>query len=127
MNEGKKVVLIVDDSQSLRAQLRVMLEKLGFDVRSTFNEDSMNENIEIDGIRADVILMDLMLGDANGLDLVLKLNNNDNYKDIPIIVLTEHAKMDYINRAKDLKVNEYLLKPVNISKLKERLDRTLKK
>ena len=105
MNEGKKAVLIVDDSQSLRAQLRVMLEKLGFDVRSTFNEDSMNENIEIDGIRADVILMDLMLGDANGLDLVLKLNNNDNYKDIPIIVLTEHAKMDYINRAKDLKVN----------------------
>ena len=127
MNEGKKVVLIVDDSKSLRAQLMAMLEKLGFEVRSTFNEESMNENIEIDGIRADVILMDLMLGDANGLDLVSKLNNNDNHKNIPIIVLTEHATMDYINRAKDLKVNEYLLKPLNISKLKERLDRTLKK
>ena len=121
MKEVRKIVLIVDDSISTRAKIRAVLENEGYDVREAGNEAGMIKNICVSGEMADVVLMDLVLNAQNGLDLIANMRSDDWYKNIPVIILTEHATLSYVKEAKDLDVEGYILKPVNIETLKEKI------
>jgi len=66
--------------------------------------------------KPDVLLLDISMPFINGLD-VAKSVRKDN-KEIPIIMLTAHSEQDILLRAVNLKLEEYLLKPINDGDLK---------
>lgn len=120
-----KVVLIVDDSSSIRRAVRAILEKEGFTVREAGSEFGLFGTLIEYGIMADIILMDLTINETNGFELVKKVRNTDRFRHIPIIMLTQHSDRTNVTIAKNLDVAGYIVKPVNAQLLVERIEQVL--
>lgn len=121
MLKGKKV-LIVEDSRTIRLQVKMMLEHEGAVLVEAGSEIGMFTKIDEYGVTADLIIMDLVLNYENGLELIEKLKENPKYKDIPIIIITEKADVNTILKAKQLGVKTYLRKPVDKTELIARMN-----
>jgi CheY-like chemotaxis protein len=68
--------------------------------------------------RPDVILLDLNLPKMNGHQILAELQNDDQLKEIPVILLTVSEDANDIEKALDLKMNYYLHKPITAAILK---------
>ncbi|MBC8059784.1 MAG: response regulator [Clostridiaceae bacterium] len=126
MLKGKKI-LIVDNSRTIRLQIKMMLENEGAILVEVGTEWGMTTKIEEYGVIADLIIMDLILNAEDGLDLIKKLKENVRFKHIPIIIITEKVDVDSILFAKDLGVRSYLKKPFKKSDLVIRIQDALEK
>ena len=128
MNQ-EKVVLIVEDSATIRFQVKTLLKQLSIELRETGGELGLFNRIEEYGKMADLVIMDLTLKEENGFELIKKLRSNDTYKTIPILVFTEHADAEHVLTAKQLGVDGYIRKPINkdffIQKILENLKLTI--
>lgn len=124
-NAYGKVVLIVDDSPSIRNEVRVILQKEGITVREAGTEFGMFNTIDEYGEVVDMILMDLTLGDTTGFELVSRVRAVERLKDIPIIMLTQHSDRKNVLKAKSMRIQGYIVKPINPQVLVERVKKAL--
>lgn len=124
-NAYGKVVLIVDDSPSIRNEVRVILQKEGITVREAGTEFGMFNTIDEYGEVVDMILMDLTLGDTTGFELVSRVRAVERLKDIPIIMLTQHSDRKNVLKAKSMGIQGYIVKPINPQVLVERVKKAL--
>jgi len=124
MFKGKKI-LIVDNSSTIRLQLKIMLENEGAVLVDVGTEWGMTTKIKEYGVLADLVIMDLILNSENGLDLIKRLKENIEFKHIPIIIITEKVDVDSILIAKDLGVRSYLKKPFKKAELINRINDAL--
>jgi CheY-like chemotaxis protein len=79
-------VLVVEDDEDERQLVRATLEARGWTVR-----EAANGRLALDAIRAelpDVILLDLMMPEMDGFELVAALQANAAWRDIPVVVVT---------------------------------------
>lgn len=110
-------ILIVDDSETNLVLLEAILEDAGCNVEKAFSAKeallSLTKNIP------DLILLDLLMPNENGFDLLKKLKANNIFKTIPIIIVTAFANNDNRVMAKELGAVNVIEKPINI---KEFLD-----
>ncbi len=120
-SNGKKIILIVDDSLSIRQSIRVILEKAGYVVREAGSEFGMMNAIDEYGKIVNAILMDITLNQQDGLELVGKLRSTEKHNDIPVIMLTQHSDREHVSYAKSIGVQGYLVKPVQPSVLLDKL------
>lgn len=111
MGEMKRI-LIVEDSPTVIEMMRLMLRDMNVKVQTAGSEFGMFQAIEAFGKIVDLIIMDITLKSENGLDLIERLRENPRYQTIPVIVVTEHAKTDFILRAKTLNVKSFIRKPI---------------
>ena len=65
----------------------------------------------------DVVITDINMPIMNGLDLIERMNKL--YPKIQVIVMSAHTEIEYINRANDLGVRDYLIKPFDFIKFIE--------
>jgi CheY-like chemotaxis protein len=79
-------VLVVDDEPANRATLRHMLEKEGFEVAEAENGRVALEHVARSGPSA--ILLDLMMPEMDGFEFVANLRGREDWRDIPVVVLT---------------------------------------
>lgn len=124
MLNGKKI-LIVEDSRTIRLQIKIMLEHEGATVVEAGSEWGMFSKIEEFGTAVDLIIMDLVLHNEDGLNLIENLRMNPKYNNIPIIILTEKVELDSILEAKKLLIKYYLKKPVKKLELINRINSIL--
>ncbi|MBV6639061.1 MAG: response regulator [Cyclobacteriaceae bacterium] len=66
-----------------------------------------------------VILLDLKLPKISGFEVLEKIRSNEAFKDTPVIILSSSKEYIDINRAYDLGVNSYIVKPVNFENFTE--------
>ncbi|MDQ2084921.1 response regulator [Herbivorax sp. ANBcel31] len=116
-----KVAVVVDDSASIRREVKAILEKQGMTVRIAGSEFGMFNSIEEYGKKADLIIMDLNLNNEHGFDLISKLKNTSRYNDINVLVLTQYADLDNVKQAKNLGVEAYLRKPIDAKELSTKI------
>ncbi|MCX7748775.1 MAG: response regulator [Clostridia bacterium] len=111
---GEKIVLIVEDSPTVRFEVKIILDKAGITLIETSNEYGMLNVLEQFGDQIKLIIMDLTLKNENGFDIIkrLKEDTNSPYNDIPVLILTEHSTMEDVLKAKELGVEGYLKKPI---------------
>ncbi|HED13966.1 MAG TPA: two-component system response regulator OmpR [Gammaproteobacteria bacterium] len=116
-------ILILDDDNRLRSLLTIFLEKQGFTITGAENAHTAERHLERE--RYDVLILDLMLPDDDGLSVCQRLRAK-NY-DIPIIMLT--AKGDDVDRIVGLEVgaDDYLPKPFNPRELVARIKAVLRR
>jgi DNA-binding NarL/FixJ family response regulator len=105
-------VLIVDDSPTVRYEVRLLLKKININVVEVVNKLGLFIKIEEYGKLVDLIIMDLTLQYENGWDLIEELKKVDKYKNIPVLVLTEHADRENVLKARKYDVSGYLRKPI---------------
>lgn len=116
-----KIILIVDDANAIRKQVKALLEKEGCQVREAGSEIGMLNAMEEYGRLVELVLMDLNLNTANGFDLIGRLRTIEPYREIPVIILTEHADRENVAIARLAGVKGYLVKPVVPALLIERV------
>lgn len=120
-----KVVLVVDDSASIRREVHALLKKEGLTVREAGTEfGALNSMVEY-GVPVDIILMDLSLNDANGFDLVEKIRAVERFRKIPVIMLTQHSDRHNVVIAKSMGIQGYIVKPINPPVLLEKIANAL--
>lgn len=66
--------------------------------------------------RPDLILLDLMLPKKSGLEVLHEVKSHVGLKDIPVVVMTASEAIDDRKRCDDMKVDGYIVKPVNFDK-----------
>lgn len=122
---AKTVIMIVDDSISIRKQVKAILEQANYEVREAGSQIGMLNLLDQYGSPVKLVLMDLILTSENGFDLINVLRNTDGFSKTPVIILTEHSDRDTVKTAKLLGVNGYLVKPLQPKLLIERCEQAL--
>ncbi|QKF81136.1 response regulator [Halarcobacter ebronensis] len=109
----KLKLLFVEDEVDLVEIITDTLRKLDVNFLSAKNGqealDIIEENSDID-----IIITDINMPIMNGLTMIQELRKKGYNK--PIIIMSAHTESDYINKAKELGVDHYLLKPFDFIK-----------
>lgn len=116
-----KTVLIVEDSNTVRREVKLIFDKIGVELVEAANEIGMFNMIEQYGKKVDLVIMDLTLKYENGMDLIEKIRYSEKYGEIPVLILTEHAGKENVLRAKKLGVADFLRKPIQREELVNRV------
>lgn len=114
------VLLAVDDSVTMRRIIKNTLLKLGFS--NVLEAENGVEALEVlANNHIDVMLTDWNMPEMDGLTLVKNVREQEQYKELPIIMITtEAAKEDILNALRN-GVNNYIVKPFTPEILKEKL------
>ncbi len=110
----KKIVLIEDDSD-LFALLKYNLEKEGFAVAGAQTGRGAIELCRRE--RPDLLILDIMLPDSDGLEICKGLRNHSELTHVPIIFLTARASETDRILGLELGANDYIVKPFFIREL----------
>ncbi len=114
-------VLIIEDEVVLAKNIRLYLERSGFDARTA---ESAEDGIQqIREFRPDLILLDYQLPGRNGLDFLADVHRHD--PGIPVVMLTGQASIDMAVEAMKRGAVDFLSKPVALGNLKLLIDKIL--
>ena len=105
---GKKV-LVVDDSATVRQQVRMVLEQAGFTVAEAV--DGQDAVVKVNGDTYDGVVCDVNMPRMNGVEFVEKVKADAKHSALPILMLTTEGAPDLIRRAKAAGVKGWIVKP----------------
>jgi chemosensory pili system protein ChpA (sensor histidine kinase/response regulator) len=117
------LVMVVDDSLTVRKITEKFLRREGFDVLTAV--DGVDAVEKLQEHTPDIILTDIEMPRMNGFELTQKLRVCDATKDVPIIMISSRAIEKHQSHAKELGVNLYLGKPYQEAVLLEHVKRLL--
>ncbi|MBU1128500.1 MAG: response regulator [Candidatus Omnitrophica bacterium] len=120
--EGIKVVLI-DDEKELVAAIKGFLEPRNFLVKCAYDGISGLKIIREEN--PDIVVLDIMMPEMDGRDVLLELKKDENTKNIPVIMLTARDEQFEIDYGIELGANAYLTKPYRARQLLEQIDNIL--
>lgn len=101
-------VLVVDDEAGERRTLMRLLAKEGYDTIGAGDGREALKSLESG--TPDVILLDLMMPQMDGLELLEALHAHPQWKALPVVVLTALSDTHTVNRARQLGAKAYLVK-----------------
>ena len=121
--EGNRRILVVDDEPHIRRVLEVILESKGFDVMMA--SDGMQGLDELGQEAVDLVILDLMMPGASGLEILSKIRANPLRADTPVIILTAKGQDTDREAALAGGANDFLTKPFSPKKLIARIEEIL--
>jgi len=102
-------ILIAEDEKNVILGLRTCLDAVGYEMEIV--EDGEQAINAVRQELPDLILLDLLMPNVDGFEVLKEIKGNDQTKHIPIIVLTAKAEEEDRQRAEDLGANDYMTKP----------------
>jgi diguanylate cyclase (GGDEF)-like protein/PAS domain S-box-containing protein len=105
-------LLVVDDEELNRDMLSQRLELNGYTV--TAAESGRQAMAFLDRHAFDVVLLDVMMPDLNGLDVLRMLRRTHSAAELPIIMVTARDQSEDVVEAFDLGANDYVTKPIDL-------------
>ncbi len=112
---GPPLVMVVDDSITIRKVTSRMLERNDFEVITA--RDGVDALGKLQDARPDLMLLDIEMPRMDGYELASHVRNNPKLKDVPIIMITSRVGKKHRDRAMELGVNRYLGKPYQDAEL----------
>jgi len=120
-------ILIVDDSEDMRESLQRLLQAVGYpetytagSAREAFRMLGMNQET-VPGMKIDVILMDVVMPQIDGLTACRQIKAQSRLRDIPILVVTGQSEERHLEEAFAAGATDYLVKPIRMVELLARL------
>ena len=121
MSNDKTKVLAVDDDASVREYYEQGLSVLGFQVACAPDAKRAREYLAQN--RPDVILMDIMMPETDGITLTRELRDDSKTSGIPIIVVSGLEDAGTLNDALLFGAVDYMVKPIDLDTLKAKIER----
>ena len=107
---NKPTILLVEDDPFLSSILQLKLDKENFKtIRAADGEEALNLLTE-QGIRPDLILLDLILPKKNGFEVLETIRQDPTLEKLPVIIISNLGQPSDIDRGKALGVIDYFVK-----------------
>ena len=118
-------ILIVEDEKPIRDMVQFALESDGYEVIEAVDGKQATEKLA--QFSPDVILMDWMLPDVSGLELVRRIKRDEVTNEIPIIMLTAKTEERDKIEGLDSGADDYITKPFSVKELLARIRAVLRR
>ena len=103
-------ILLVDDEPHHRKLLRMVLRKGDYEF---FEADDGNAALKhLAGEAIDLVILDLMMPNPNGFDVLTAMRRNDRLRDLPVIVASASTSPEDVERSLELGAVDYFMKPL---------------
>lgn len=109
MEEKGKKILVIDDEPSLHEMLRVILELGGYQVVGS--SPRVNGSHDFKEAKPDLIVLDLMMPEVDGFEILRRLKADEDTRDIPVIICTVRDYPEDHAQAEELGAARYVTKP----------------
>lgn len=113
-------ILTVDDCRLDRELTSMMLRKAGYDVLALAGAEGVLETVEHE--HPDLILLDIMMPDIDGRQLLSALRAKWSQVELPVIMLTAKSEAEDVVEALNLGANDFIAKPVDFKVAQKRVE-----
>ena len=124
-SEVKKRILVIDDEPAMQELIRVILERWGFELIQALNVTTAVEILRQKPL-PDLVLLDMMLPDIDGLELLRQIRETKVFDNLPVIIVSAAADSDRIRAGLDMGADRYITKPAMSHNLLKTLQEVLK-
>lgn len=107
-----KQIFIVEDDNGIRELLEYLLSSADYSVSSFPTAEAFRKSIALQ--QPDLILMDIMLPDGNGIDLCRGLNRKEETNKVPVVLMSAHANLENLVESC---ASDFIAKPFDIEEL----------
>ena len=126
MNDKKNIkILLVDDSSTNNLLYQNILEEEGYNVLIAENGKKAYDVIKKE--KPHIVLLDIMMPDIDGFDILEKIVKNEEIGPISVIMVTAKKDTGSMKKALNIGAVDYLIKPVGIDELLGRIEKVLSK
>ena len=105
-----KTVLIIEDDEFLLGMETKKLTDKGYNILPAISSENAFKFLNDSNLNIDLILLDLLLPDVNGFEILKKIREDDKHKDKPVIVFSNLFDEEDLKKANSLGANEFLIK-----------------
>jgi chemosensory pili system protein ChpA (sensor histidine kinase/response regulator) len=121
--ESRLVIMVVDDSITVRKVTSRLLERNGFRILTA--KDGVDAMGQLQEVVPDMMLLDIEMPRMDGFELATHMRNDTRLKHVPIIMITSRTGDKHRERAQQIGVNNYLGKPYQESDLLDSIHRII--
>jgi two-component system, chemotaxis family, chemotaxis protein CheY len=118
-----KTILVAEDSDSIRKFISLALKLDGYKIVATADGMEALEKLPVENV--DLLITDLNMPNLDGYKLIKTIRQDNEYKNLPIIVLSSLSKDEEIQAAIDAGANSYLIKPFNTRRIQYEVSKYL--
>ncbi len=112
---SNRTIMVVDDNPDQVDILRITLEWKGFNVRCAYSGKDLFAGLE--KLKPDLILLDIMMPQMDGLEVLTRLRENSDTASIPVIFLTAKVHHEDVLRGYKMGAEYYITKPFDNTQL----------
>ncbi|CAG0926350.1 Sporulation initiation phosphotransferase F [Thermoflexales bacterium] len=120
-----KRILVVEDDNSLSVLLRLIMKVQQEDWDVSSAATGVEALSQVEKFHPDLILLDIMMPEMDGLEVARRLHGDERYKDQKIVILSALNDAETQRKAKEAGVLEYWTKPISPDELREGMLRVL--
>ncbi len=120
---GEYRILVVDDNRDAAESMRVLLKLMGANVSTAF--DGLEALDVAETFRPEAVLLDIGMPKLHGYDAARRFRNEKWGKDIVLVALTGWGRQEDRQRSEEAGFDGHLVKPVQVSALRQLLERLL--
>ena len=114
-NNARRLIMIVDDSVTVRKVTSRLLERQGYDVVTA--KDGVDAIEQLENVKPDLMLLDIEMPRMDGFEVTNLVRHHDVHQDLPIIMITSRTGEKHRERAFSLGVTHYMGKPFQEAEL----------
>jgi len=122
-NNARRLIMIVDDSVTVRKVTSRLLERQGFDVVTA--KDGIDAMEQLENVKPDLMLLDIEMPRMDGFEVTNLVRHHDVHQNLPIIMITSRTGEKHRERAFSLGVTHYMGKPFQEAELLENVESLL--
>jgi len=126
MSEKIKV-MIVDDEENIVKVVQIALELANYEVIEAFSGEECLDKLQKNGIKPDLILLDIMMPGISGYEACKKIKMDEKLKNIKVVMLTAKGQKGDAEEGLKSGADDYIIKPFDpyelIEQVKEILER----
>ncbi|HJH32739.1 MAG TPA: response regulator [Methanosarcinaceae archaeon] len=125
LSDTRQKILIVDDELDALTALKIALEAENYNVVEAADGLSAIEKVKSE--KPDIVLLDLMMPEIDGIEVCKRLKSDSQHKHVPIIMLTAKGEINDKIEGIEIGADDYVTKPFNLNELKARIKMVLRR
>lgn len=123
--QNKPRILIVDDSEFNRAILKEILEETYEIIEADGGKEALHK-IDEYGMEISLVLLDIIMPEKDGFEVLKYMEEERLISDIPVIIISSEDSANYIRRAYEMGVSDYINRPFDANIVYQRVSNTVK-